>query len=338
MPGGCHGASSPAAPEQRAGAVGCRSQDRRGPLGCRPNADRHPHRVGNVRAAGHRGRQRTRARRDALRLRAGDERDASPGVDVLHISRHRPGHALLSSSVTHQANIAALKERGADAILAVTVCGALDQDLSLGSLVVFDDLHFLTNRLPDGSICTLYTEPGEQGRGHWIYESPFSEPLRQALIEGAREAGHHVRDGGCYGHVDGPRFNTKTEIRMLRNCGVTVVSQTAGPETVLAGEAEIPYALIGYATDYANGVKAEATPVEELIRLIGASGETLASTLAAAVPKIDPDAARPRRHVLPLRLTGDRPAAPPPSHASARAASSRSYWRTHLRTALSETP
>jgi purine nucleoside phosphorylase len=109
------------------------------------------------------------------------------------------------------------------------------------------------------------------------------------LLAGAEEAGNFAIDGGCYGHVDGPRFNTRTEIRMLQNCGVTVVSQTAGPETVLAGEAEIPYALLGYATDYANGVKAEATPVEELIRLIGASGETFASTLAAAVPKIDAD-------------------------------------------------
>ncbi|HEX8157074.1 MAG TPA: MTAP family purine nucleoside phosphorylase [Solirubrobacteraceae bacterium] len=209
------------------------------------------------------------------------------GVDVLHVSRHRPGHKLLSSQVTHQANIAALKERGADAILSVTVCGSLDHKLPLGSLVVFDDLHFLVNRLPDGSICTLFTEPGEKGRGHWIYERPFSQPLREALLEGAREAGHFVRDGGCYGHVDGPRFNTKTEIKMLQNCGVTVVSQTAGPETVLAGEAEIPYALLGYATDYANGVASESTPVEELIRLIGASGEALAATLAAAVPKID---------------------------------------------------
>jgi 5'-methylthioadenosine phosphorylase len=214
------------------------------------------------------------------------------GVDVLHISRHRPGHELLSSQVTHQANIAALKERGADAILAVTVCGALDSSLSLGSLVVFDDLHFLTNRLPDGSICTLFTEPGEKGRGHWIYDRPFSQPLRQALLEGAEECGFHVRDGGCYGHVDGPRFNTRTEIKQLQNAGVTVVSQTAGPETVLAGEAEIPYALIGYATDYANGIATE-TPVEELIRLIGASGETFAKTLAAAVPKIDPDELEP---------------------------------------------
>jgi 5'-methylthioadenosine phosphorylase len=215
------------------------------------------------------------------------------GVEVLHVSRHRPGHELISSQVTHQANIAALKECGASAILSVTVCGSLDQRLPLGSLVVFDDLHFLVNRLSDGSICTLFTEPGERGRGHWIYERPFSQPLREALLEGAEEAGHFVRDGGCYGHVDGPRFNTRTEIKMLQSCGVTVVSQTAGPETVLAGEAEIPYALLGYATDYANGVSSEPTPVEELIRLIGASGDTFASTLAAAVPKIDENQLEP---------------------------------------------
>jgi purine nucleoside phosphorylase len=215
------------------------------------------------------------------------------GVDVLHVSRHRPGHELLSSQVTHQANIAALKQLGADAILSVTVCGALDASLSLGSLIVFDDLHFLTNRLPNGEVCTLFTEPGEKGRGHWIYDRPFAPHLREALLAGAEEAGNYVVDGGCYGHVDGPRFNTRSEIRMLQNCGVTVVSQTAGPETVLAGEAEIPYALLGYATDYANGVKAESTPVEELIRLIGASGETFASTLSAAVPKIDADELAP---------------------------------------------
>ena len=210
------------------------------------------------------------------------------GADVLHISRHGEGHPRLSSQVTHQANIAALQEMGADAILAVTVCGALDTDLVLGSLIVFDDLHFLANRLPDGSICTLHTEPGAPGRGHWIYDRPFSEPLRAALLAGARESDLEVRDGGCYGHVDGPRFNTRTEIAMLRSCGVTAVSQTAGPETVLAGEAEIPYALIGYATDYANGISVEPTPVSELVRLIQASPLAFAATLAAAIPHVRP--------------------------------------------------
>ncbi len=209
------------------------------------------------------------------------------GADVLHVSRHGEGHRRLSSAVTHQANIWALREGGVQAILAVTVCGALEPDLELGTLLVFDDLHFLANRLPDGSLCTLHTEPGAPGRGHWIFDRPFSEPLRRALADGARAGGFAVRDGGCYGHVDGPRFNTRTEIRALMAAGVTAVSQTAGPETVLAGEAEVPYALLGFATDYANGVKPdEPTPVEELIRLVGASTETFALTLAAAVPLV----------------------------------------------------
>ena len=205
------------------------------------------------------------------------------GVDVVHVSRHWEGHPRLSSHVDHRSNIAALRDGGVDAILAVTVCGACDPSLELGTLVVFDDLHFLSNRLPDGSLCSLYEE-GEPGRGHWIFEQPFAGALRQALLIGAREAGHTVRDGGVYGHVDGPRFNTRSEIASLVAAGVTAVSQTGGPETVLAGEAEIPYALVGYATDYANGVQDEPTPVEELMRLIGASTETFARTLAGAVP------------------------------------------------------
>ncbi len=208
------------------------------------------------------------------------------GADVLHVARHGEGHAVLSSGVAHQANIWALRDLGADAIVGVTVCGAVDRDVALGALIVFDDLHFPANRLPDGSLCTLHTEPGAPGRGHWIFDRPFAPELRRALLAGARDAGLGARDGGCYGHVDGPRFNTRSEIRVLGQAGVTAVSQTAGPEAVLAGEASVPYALLGYATDYANGVPDDPTPVAELIRLIEASTDTFARTLAAAVPHV----------------------------------------------------
>src|SRR3954451_24241297 len=137
------------------------------------------------------------------------------GVNVLHISRHGAGHPRLSNQVTHRANIAAFRQLGATAVLAVTVCGAVDPGDELGSLVCFDDLHFLGNRLPDGSLCTFFTEPGARERGHWIYEGPFSAELRAALLAGAAQAGVAVRDGGCHGHVDGPRFNTRAEIRGL---------------------------------------------------------------------------------------------------------------------------
>jgi purine nucleoside phosphorylase len=109
--------------------------------------------------------------------------------------------------------------------------------------------------------------------------------LRGAVLEGCAAAGVPARDGGCYGHVDGPRFNTKAEIRGLAACGVTAVSQTAGPETVLCGEAELPYALLGYATDYANGVQDEPTPVQTLIDMMAASTATFAAVLGEAVPR-----------------------------------------------------
>jgi purine nucleoside phosphorylase len=213
------------------------------------------------------------------------------GVDVAHVSRHGAGHVRLSNHVTHRANIGALAELGVDAVLAVTVCGAVDPGVELGSLICFDDLHFPVNRLPDGSLCTFYDEPGDPRRGHWIYEDPFAQPLRAALVEAAERQGLPLRDGGCYGHVDGPRFNTRAEVRGLAVAGVTALSQTAGPETVLAGEAELPFALVGYATDYANGVQAEATPVERLLELIAASTDAFARLLADALPRID--AAKP---------------------------------------------
>jgi purine nucleoside phosphorylase len=205
---------------------------------------------------------------------------------VLHVSRHGEGHARLSNHVNHRANVWALRELGADCVIACTACGALEPDQPLGGLIVFDELHFLGNRLADGSLCTLFTKPGDSQRGHWIIGPPYSESLREALVAAAAEASVPARDGGCYGHVDGPRFNTRTEIAALAAVGVTAVSQTAGAETVLAGELELPYALMGFATDYANGVKPVGTPVDELIALMAQSGARFAAVIAAALPEL----------------------------------------------------
>jgi purine nucleoside phosphorylase len=154
---------------------------------------------------------------------------------------------------------------------------------------VFDDLHFSSNRLPDGSICTFFVEAGDPARGHWIlHGGPFSEGIRAALVAAAAEAGREARDSGTYGHVDGPRFNTPTEIAQLAACGVTAVSQTAGPETVLCGELALPFALVGFATDYANEVvPGEPTPVATLIELMGRSTDVFADVLRGALPRVD---------------------------------------------------
>jgi purine nucleoside phosphorylase len=217
------------------------------------------------------------------------------GADVVHISRHGAGHVRLSNQVTHRANIWALSRLGVSAVIGCTACGAVDPSLALGSLVVFDDLHFSSNRLPDGSLCTFFTDPGDRARGHWIlHGGPFAEDVRAALLAAAAQAGQAARDGGTYGHVDGPRFNTPTEIAQLAACGVVAVSQTAGPETVLCGELELPFALIGFVTDYANEVvPGEPTPVATLIELMGRSSSVFAEVLSIAVGLLAREAPAP---------------------------------------------
>jgi purine nucleoside phosphorylase len=210
------------------------------------------------------------------------------GADTLHVSRHGAGHVRLSSSVNHRANLWALKELGATVVIGCTACGAVDPELELGSLVVFDDLHFIANRLPDGSLCTFFDQEGDPARGHWIlHGGPFSDGARAVLVAAAADAGHRCRDGGIYGHVDGPRFNTPVEIAQLAACGVTAVSQTGGPEATLCGELELPFALVGFVTDYANEVvPGEPTPVATLIELMGRSPQVFADVLRRAVPRL----------------------------------------------------
>lgn len=207
-------------------------------------------------------------------------------VEVVHVARHGAGHARLSNQVAHRANLTALIERDVDYVISLTVCGALDPADDLGALVVFDDLYFPSNRLPDGSPCTWHDTPAAAKRGHWIFAAPFSEPLRQHAIDAARALDVPVLDRGCYGHVDGPRFNSRSEIAALAHAGVTAASQTAGPEIVLAGEAEIPILLLGYLTDYANGVSDAPQPIEQLVERMHASTGTFARVVDATLGRV----------------------------------------------------
>src|SRR5256885_9766148 len=81
------------------------------------------------------------------------------GRDVVHVSRHLEGHRRLSSQVTHQANISALKQLRVDAVLAVAVGGACDPAVEPGSLVVFHHLHFPAHPPPGRPLCPPHNPP-----------------------------------------------------------------------------------------------------------------------------------------------------------------------------------
>ena len=56
--------------------------------------------------------------------------------------------------------------------------------------------------------------------------------------------------GATYLAMEGPQFSTRAESHMYRAWGADVIGMTAMPEAKLAREAELPYALVGMATDY----------------------------------------------------------------------------------------
>ncbi len=202
------------------------------------------------------------------------------------ISRHGPGHRFLPHQIQYRANLAALSRLGARAVLATTVVGAVDPALTLGKPVVFEDLFFPENRLPNGEICTIFTEHGDPERGHLILDEPFSPRLRHRLAQTAEKLGLEPTVGGVYGHTNGPRFETRSEIRSLAAAGVTAVSLTCGPEAVLAGELGLPYALAGFPVNYATGVR-EPEPKKDLDRRLALSKKALPRLLLRTIDALE---------------------------------------------------
>lgn len=176
------------------------------------------------------------------------------------LPRHGKGHLYLPHQINHRANLLALKQAGATALVSLSVCGITDATWELARPILATDLYFPDNRLGDGQTCTVFNDPGEAGRGHLLASTLFHPELMQAIASASMSKPLE----GTYGQVPGPRFNTQTEIRALQSCGVSFISQTCGPEAVLANELEMPYALAGFGIDYANGVVEAPTPVELL--------------------------------------------------------------------------
>jgi len=213
--------------------------------------------------------------------------------EIAFISRHGKRHEFLPNMINYRANIFALKDAGVKAIIATSVMGVVDKSLKLAGVMLFDDIYFPENRLPEGDICTFFTEPARPGRAHYIFASPFSSYLRAvaAKVVAGLEVDHV--EGGVYGHVNGPRFNSKAEIAQLQSLGVAMISQTCGPEAVLAGELEIPYLLIGFGIDYANGVSEEPTPIEVLDGNLHLAGQVMPGIIRGILANIDLNSVKP---------------------------------------------
>jgi len=183
------------------------------------------------------------------------------GRDVIFLARHGYGHTIPPHEVNYRANLWALKDAGADAVVSVASVGAIRKDLAPGSLVIPHQMIDYTW----GRRSTFFEGPSAPVN-HIDFTEPFSRPLRMLLLEAAAAAKEKVLDGGVYAATQGPRLETAAEIDRLERDGADLVGMTGMPEAVLAREISLEYATIAAVANYAAGRadSAHAIPLDKI--------------------------------------------------------------------------
>ncbi len=203
------------------------------------------------------------------------------GLPVVFLTRHGPGHSVPPHLINYRANIRALADLGCRDVVAVNVTGGIDPDLHPGALLCLDDFVDFTRQRP----LTFHDGSGPEGVVHIDVLEPYHPAIRRELLAAADAAGIALQDGGVYAAFEGPRFETRAEIRLARLAGADVAGMTGVPEVTLAVEAGLRYAAVSLVVNPATGVADTDEPItmEEIGEVLRASSADVIAVLDAFV-------------------------------------------------------
>jgi 5'-deoxy-5'-methylthioadenosine phosphorylase len=198
------------------------------------------------------------------------------GRPTYFVSRHGADHSVPPHVVNYRAVMQSLVDLGVTEILAINVVGGIGH--GAGSLVVVDDFIDFTKQRP----VTFYDGSTPEGVVHIDMGEPYSERLRQAWIQAAERVSIPVTPRGIYGAFEGPRFETRAEIKMASMLGVTVVGMTGVPEVVLAAECALPYASLCLVANPAAGLSDDPITIDEVQAVVARGAESVTKILFEA--------------------------------------------------------
>ena len=168
------------------------------------------------------------------------------GKEVVVLYRHGKKDEIPAFLVNYKANMFVFHEMGCSHILATSVCGSLQEEIATGEFVIFDQFIDLTTQRE-----LTYTDKIPLNKlNHSAFNKPFSDEIRDILIEAAVLKGYTVHTKGSVLAVDGPRQSTRAESNLFRKWGADVVNTTTAPEAILAHELGIQYGIISLCTYY----------------------------------------------------------------------------------------
>lgn len=198
------------------------------------------------------------------------------GRPVTFLARHGHTHHVAPHEINYRANLWALHEAGVRAVVAIAAVGGIAERPQPGGLAVPDQLIDYTW----GRAATFFEGTGV-AVDHVDFTWPYTQALRERLLDAAARAGVEALDGGCYGATQGPRLETAAEIRRLERDGCTLVGMTGMPEAALARELGLDYACCAVVANRAAGVGGAAISMDEIHGHLASGMERVRALLAA---------------------------------------------------------
>lgn len=205
------------------------------------------------------------------------------GKEVAILSRHGREHTIPPTQINNRANILALQEHGCEAILAITACGSLREEIGRGHLVILDQfIDFTRHR-----VASFFEEFSGGDLKHTPMADPFNIDLRETIAGCASSMGLNFHPSGTVVTIEGPRFSSRAESLMFRLWGADVINMTTAPEVILANEAGIPYAAIAMSTDY-DSWKTDEEPVrwEDVLKVFKENVSKVTNLLVDVLAKL----------------------------------------------------
>ena len=115
------------------------------------------------------------------------------GADVVFIARHGEKHTIPPHRVNYRANIKALKDTGASAIIAAAAVGGIRPDMGPAKIVVPSQIIDYSH----GRAGTFFEDDLDHVT-HIDFTHPYTPSLRDKLLDAGFKAGIRVIDGGVY--------------------------------------------------------------------------------------------------------------------------------------------
>jgi|GEM_PF-47034 len=165
---------------------------------------------------------------------------------------HHPQKHILPHIINHRANIKALKDMGVREIIGVNSTGSLKKSLRPGTVMIPDDFLTLTATPTIFHHCAVHITPR------------LSEDVRANIIRAAKNIHLNVKKKGTYWQTQGPRLETRAEIKMMARFA-DIVGMTMANEAVIAQELGLPFASICSVDNYGNGIADQPLSMKEIL-------------------------------------------------------------------------